>query len=281
MLKRSLLLLSSALLIAPLAWSTCLESSPHEWLQGRQFNHAAIPASRSNPASALDEVPDNQFFSLGFYPQGHLTLALEQPAATGLITIWETTWRNGSYCLETAAVEVAAHEGGPWVLVGVADNDRGAGADFHLNEFSFDAAALGFCVQYVRLSETSDLTEIAQRCNTGDGFDVDAVCVSGTACPDPGEVEAHETPAAVQLRGNWPNPFNPVTRVHFSLSETGPARLEVFDLTGRRVATLVDGLRAAGEHQATFDASRLPSGIYLARLQAGNQQECRKMTLLK
>ncbi len=48
-------------------------------------------------------MPDNQFFSLGFHPQGHLTLALEQPVATGLITIWETTWRNGNYCLETAA----------------------------------------------------------------------------------------------------------------------------------------------------------------------------------
>jgi hypothetical protein len=279
--KRFLLLLASMLSVAPLVLATCVGSSVYEAQQGRQYNHAAIPSSRSNPANAIDDLPDNQFYSLGFYPQGHLTLELDQALQSGTITIWETTWRNGSYCLETASVEVAGANLDSWVQVGIADNDRGAGADFHVNDLTFDSQLLGFCVKYVRITETSNLADIARYCNTGDGFDIDAVCVSGATCQLPEVVGAQEMPTSVTLKGNWPNPFNPVTSVHFSLPETGMAKLEVFNLAGNRVATLVNGMLEAGEHQVSFDASKLPSGVYLARLEAANRVESRKMTLLK
>ena len=92
-------------------------------------------------------------------------------------------------------------------------------------------------------------------------------------------------PAEYALAGAYPNPFNPTTAIRFALPEGTDVRLEVFDVTGRRVALLVDGAVSAGHHEASFEASRLPSGLYLYRLEAtgasGAFAETGKMTLLK
>lgn len=92
---------------------------------------------------------------------------------------------------------------------------------------------------------------------------------------------ATETPAGFSLGEAWPNPFNPSATISYSLEETRPVTLLVHDLSGRRVATLVDGLQSAGEHEAIFDAAGLPSGLYLATLSAGGRSQTRKLTLLK
>ena len=84
-----------------------------------------------------------------------------------------------------------------------------------------------------------------------------------------------------QLQGNYPEPFNPVTTIRYALPEAAHVRLEVFDLTGRRVALLADGERPAGQYAARFDASRLASGMYLYRLRAGATVQTRTMMLLK
>jgi len=65
---------------------------------------------------------------------------------------------------------------------------------------------------------------------------------------------------------NYPNPFSHTSTINYHLERTGPVRLEVFDMTGRRVALLVDEVKIAGAHEALFDASDLPSNIYLTRL---------------
>lgn len=88
------------------------------------------------------------------------------------------------------------------------------------------------------------------------------------------------------LGQNFPNPFNPSTTIEFVLPETGHTRLEVFDILGHRVTTLVDELLSAGFHEATFDGtddsgSALASGMYFYRLQAGAKFEFKKMVLLK
>ncbi len=84
----------------------------------------------------------------------------------------------------------------------------------------------------------------------------------------------------LQLQIN-PNPFNPVTTMSFSLAEPSPAILSVLDVQGRQVMQLVNGWREAGVHQFNFDGSDLPSGIYLARLQAGRFAIVQKMVLMK
>jgi agmatine/peptidylarginine deiminase len=88
-------------------------------------------------------------------------------------------------------------------------------------------------------------------------------------------------PQSYALHSAHPNPFNPRTTIGFALPEAGQVKLEFFDLQGRLVQTLQNGFLAAGEHEASWDASGLPSGLYLCRLQAGDFQAINKMMLLK
>ncbi|MEQ8523192.1 phosphodiester glycosidase family protein [Gracilimonas sp.] len=90
-----------------------------------------------------------------------------------------------------------------------------------------------------------------------------------------------EIPTDVSLKQNYPNPFNPTTKISFTLPSADQVDLEVFDVLGRRVASLVDERLGAGSHTINFDASRLSSGIYLYRLTTGEATISRKMTLIK
>ncbi|MBE0642596.1 MAG: T9SS type A sorting domain-containing protein [Bacteroidetes bacterium] len=85
----------------------------------------------------------------------------------------------------------------------------------------------------------------------------------------------------ISLGQNYPNPFNPMTSIRFVVPEETTVTLQVFDMQGRIVGTLVDGIFLAGEHTATFDARDLPSGTYMYRLQADGQVFTKIMTLLK
>jgi photosystem II stability/assembly factor-like uncharacterized protein len=79
----------------------------------------------------------------------------------------------------------------------------------------------------------------------------------------------------------FPNPFNPTTTIAYDLPKSGHISLRVFDLLGREVIVLKNGMMEAGSHRATFDGSRLASGIYFARLEAAEFSQTRKLMLLK
>ncbi len=83
------------------------------------------------------------------------------------------------------------------------------------------------------------------------------------------------------LLQNYPNPFNPSTQIGFTLRASHLARLTVYDILGREVAVLVNGVMPAGSHTATFDASNLTSGVYIYKLEAGGQVMTKRMTLIK
>jgi len=89
------------------------------------------------------------------------------------------------------------------------------------------------------------------------------------------------SPASFALSQNYPNPFNPVTTIDFSLAKAGAASLKVYDILGREVATLVDGVQTAGQHTATFNATNLASGVYFYTLQAGTSALTKKLVLMK
>jgi hypothetical protein len=80
---------------------------------------------------------------------------------------------------------------------------------------------------------------------------------------------------------NSPNPFNATTVASYELRVASHVSLQVYDTAGRLVQTLVDGWREAGSHEVTFDASSLPSGVYVARLQAGILSATQKLVLMK
>ncbi|MBN1348946.1 T9SS type A sorting domain-containing protein [candidate division KSB1 bacterium] len=88
-------------------------------------------------------------------------------------------------------------------------------------------------------------------------------------------------PGGFRLHQNYPNPFNPTTTISFQLPESEHALLTVYDVLGREVARLVDERKAPGIYKADFDASHLPSGIYMYRFTAGEFSEARKLLLIK
>ncbi len=88
-------------------------------------------------------------------------------------------------------------------------------------------------------------------------------------------------PQQFTLTQNFPNPFNPTTSIAFSVPATDHVSLEVFDILGRSVSTLVNGVLSSGEYTIQFDAANLPSGMYLYRLSAGDKVSTKKMLLMK
>ncbi|HEX9934379.1 MAG TPA: FG-GAP-like repeat-containing protein, partial [bacterium] len=91
----------------------------------------------------------------------------------------------------------------------------------------------------------------------------------------------HPVAPRFDLFPNYPNPFNPVTSIRFSVAEPCRVELKVFDVRGREVAELVNGKAAVGEHIVRFDASSLPSGIFLYRIRAGDFTAVGKMAVMK
>lgn len=79
----------------------------------------------------------------------------------------------------------------------------------------------------------------------------------------------------------YPNPFNPTTTINFSLQADSEVKLSVYDIAGRQVASLIDGVLQSGYHQVTFDASDLASGIYFTRLETNSTVQMKKMALVK
>lgn len=90
-----------------------------------------------------------------------------------------------------------------------------------------------------------------------------------------------EVPEAFTLQQNYPNPFNPSTLIAFGLPNTARVSLEVYNLLGQKVVTLLDEMRDPGSYTVSFDGKGLSSGVYFYRLTAGNQVMSKKMMLLK
>jgi photosystem II stability/assembly factor-like uncharacterized protein len=99
-----------------------------------------------------------------------------------------------------------------------------------------------------------------------------------TSAPE-GETEI--LPKGFALWQNYPNPFNPSTVVRFAVPSTGEVSVTVYNLVGEAVATLVSGVKEAGIHETVWDASGVPSGVYLCRLSAGGHSETRKLMLIR
>ncbi len=106
----------------------------------------------------------------------------------------------------------------------------------------------------------------------------DTLRISNVALSVPATLAA---PAVFALDQNYPNPFNPVTRIRFSVGARGPVTLAVYDLLGREVAVLAEGMMDAGSYSVPFDASRFASGLYLYRLRSGAYVSTKKMVLVR
>ena len=99
---------------------------------------------------------------------------------------------------------------------------------------------------------------------------------SGVAVESGPEVPVHNT-----LYQNYPNPFNPTTKISYALCEQSKVRLSIYDLLGREIGELVNHTIPPGVHHVVFEASGLPSGLYMYRLEAGTYLDMKFMTLMK
>jgi hypothetical protein len=117
----------------------------------------------------------------------------------------------------------------------------------------------------------------------GGSFEDDGVgeeYVFGEVCLEDNTLTQLVVPEKVELAA-YPNPFNPSTNVSFTLTEAGPVSLNVYNLAGQLVSTLVDADLPAGEHQCSFYANDLPSGVYIAQISTATTSEATRLVLLK
>jgi hypothetical protein len=92
---------------------------------------------------------------------------------------------------------------------------------------------------------------------------------------------SNDVPLQFTLYNNYPNPFNPMTAIAYSIPAQVNVRLSIFNILGERVETLVDEIKPAGNYKANFYASGIPSGVYFYRLEAGSFVEVKKLIFLK
>lgn len=95
------------------------------------------------------------------------------------------------------------------------------------------------------------------------------------------ENQNNQNPTEYSLKQNYPNPFNPSTEIVFALPQSEFVTLKVYDILGNEVASVVNEYRLKGTHTVKFDASKLSSGMYFYKIQAGDFSDTKKMTLIK
>lgn len=89
------------------------------------------------------------------------------------------------------------------------------------------------------------------------------------------------TPESFKLFSNYPNPFNGQTQITYQLPEQGPVELAIYNITGQKVRTIIDGVQPAGQHRVGFNSEGLSSGVYFYRIETNFGVKTRKMVLLK
>jgi hypothetical protein len=95
------------------------------------------------------------------------------------------------------------------------------------------------------------------------------------------DVNQNEITSSYFLSQNYPNPFNPVSKIKYSIPKSSMVKMQVFDIIGREISTLVNKEQPAGNYEVAFDGSRFASGIYFYRISAGEYTSVKKMLLLK
>jgi hypothetical protein len=121
-----------------------------------------------------------------------------------------------------------------------------------------------------------------QQGANSDYIAVDAVSLASYSTSSTGNAQ-NTIPKSFALGQNYPNPFNPSTLIQYDVAKSGRVTIEVFNVLGQKVQTLVDEYKAAGRYAVQFNATNLSSGTYFYRMTAGNGEftQTMKMMLLK
>jgi len=138
-----------------------------------------------------------------------------------------------------------------------------------------------FTLQGMDIRNESEQTNSELKPKKDDYLDTEPRFLIAVSTGQAVESEIAEIPETVKLNPNYPNPFNPTTTISYELKEEAQVLLSIWNIVGQKVVTLVDGMKEAGEHTASWNASDMPSGLYIAQLEVGGEVFIRKMTLIK
>jgi hypothetical protein len=125
---------------------------------------------------------------------------------------------------------------------------------------------------------------IAFNCVSTDAF---IFLLDAVAVDSPNANEDNPTvPVVTELKGNYPNPFNPVTTINYSVKNDGPVSIDIYNIRGQKVRSLVDDVQKAGNHTIVWNGSDntgkvVSSGVYFYKMNAGNYSQTKKMMLMK
>lgn len=215
---------------------------------------------------------------------GH-TGYLFNPAAGTITAISDGVWHNAAGGTEVGSVTSSGTPtaGDYTFTVSVQPGSEGMEINVSLtgddNDFSFEASVV---------DENSTATTF-----NGLNFAVNNSTTTGMAIEDVQIKEAaaivvsnekdglSDLPKVFALNQNYPNPFNPTTNISFDLPQVADVQLEVYNMLGQKVMTLVNRRMEGGSHQVTFDARNLASGMYVYRIEAGSFISTKKMMLIK
>ncbi|GEM_PF-1826537 len=218
-------------------------------------------------------------YSLGAlnYPHNDNLIAY-LPAVKGngnpMLRFWTVCRTEGGK--DFGKVEVSKNRGANWTEVLSLDENShpewAAGNNVWFKK-EVNLSAYATDTIFVRFRLTSD------GANSKFGWLIDDIELQPLATSVDGEIAS--VPAEYELSQNFPNPFNPVTKINYAIKERGLATLKVYDVLGKEVQTLINSQHDAGWYAIDFNGTNLSSGIYFYQLRSGNFVETKKLLLMK
>jgi len=274
-----------------------------EWINYQQIVYSNITADDlfDEFNQSIDQIDDGTLFlSFTILPDYTSYEWME----TGESGIWVATERQVTtssteleYGAETAlmtSIEYISGESEEWipafeVLVGYNENNRPAGLSFYLDADESESVDLQKVYSESYQYSSNDLLEMVLKFGSLDIIDSFKITSDDQAIARTllswsdvtTSINLEEQPLGFRLNAAYPNPFNPSTVIPFQMATASDVNIQVFDMLGRNVATLVDEFRPAGEHTVRFDGSGLSSGVYMIKMVSPGLQQTRSVTLLK
>ncbi|HCY75204.1 MAG TPA: hypothetical protein DHV28_04740 [Ignavibacteriales bacterium] len=221
-----------------------------ELLQFDQYNNAHVNFYTQNAYLSSPSKPQNPVLSAN-------------PGNNYVRLSWEHNLETDKAYYE---VSRKVHElGGIWQVIGTTTNNY-----FVDNEYYYSNPVGDFgCTYRLRVKDTQNKFSVYS-----DEVSIRAEMMGKIAVTNEGVREYN-------LDFNYPNPFNPSTVINYAVKEAGLVRLKVYDILGAEVAELVNEIKEAGNHTIEFNASQLPSGVYIYTLQVNGFTGSKKMLLMK